>query len=168
MPDFASADVTFLSNQTSSADSTAYTFSAVSLGTATADRYIIAFCSALNSARTIGRVDVGGVQLATTTVTGINTFNFVGIANVPTGATGDVVVTLDAAGTSAVCGLYRVTALVSTTADDTAHDATNQISTLTIDATAAGSVGFIIGHAMQISSDETDKGVWSELDEQYE
>ena len=168
LPDFASADVTFLSVQSSAADASSYTFSAVDLGAAAGDRYIIISCSALSSSRNITTVTIGGVAVTEFSITGIDTFNIMGYANVPTGTTGDVVVTLDAGGTSAGCGLYRVTGLFSTTDDSQDHDATAGSSTLNLTTVVAGTqTAFVIAHVMQVNSDST-SGTWTELTEQYD
>lgn len=169
LPDFAHAgEVTFLSTQSSATDAASYTFSTVSIGDAAADRYIIGFCSILSTSRTITGVKINNVYLATTTITSIDTFQFVGVANVPLGTTGDLVVNHDngANATSVSCDLYRVTQLADVAPNTHIRDATNGVSNLDLaPAVGAGNTAFIIGHAMQISSD-SETGTWVGLTEQ--
>ena len=139
----ADAARSFLSNQTSGTDATETTFSAVSLGTAAADRYVVAVVHISSSARVLQKITVGGVQLATTTVT--TGYYWIGIGNVPTGATGDVVVTCDTTCTSFSVGLWRLDNLTSSTASDTDIGAgvtgsDTPTGTLTIDVPADGTV----------------------------
>lgn len=106
----------------------ANTFSAVSLGDAHANRAIIAVVQgvsgSVNSAR-INSVTIDGVAASEEIefhevflTTGFNTAIY--IANVPSGTTGDVVVTMSTASVSTVvAALYRVVGLNSLSANDT-------------------------------------------------
>ena len=89
--------------------SNAFTFSSHGLGTAASDRKIILGITALHgSTRTLSSVTIGGVT-ATITVQANGSsadHQSIVIADVPTGATGDIVVTFSASTT--VCGIVGV------------------------------------------------------------
>lgn len=173
MPDFASADVTFLSEQKSGNDTTGYSFSGVSLGAAASDRYIIATVHATASGRTIASVTIGGVTATDVLASNLNYGIF--IANVPTGDTGDVVVTLDAGGTSMHVGLWRITGLVSATADDTddgrgVTGSDTPTGTLSIDVSvgAGGGSGFAIASCGQTGPADPISATWTEVTENFD
>lgn len=117
----------FLQTATSGASNTTYTFASQNLGAAASDRCIIITSSLRDSSGfVVSSITVGGV---TATITN-NHFNspevntVIAIAEVPTGTTGDVVVTMT--GTTARCAvdMYRATGLASTTPTDTANTGT--------------------------------------------
>lgn len=105
----------------STSDLTAYTFSSESLGAADADRTIICAVHAIDAGASTGvgisSATIGGVAAevqheysfgsSTTTYTGIIT------ASVPTGTTGDVVITFSHAVLNCHIGLWRATGLYS-------------------------------------------------------
>lgn len=159
--------IEFLSHQATDSDATVYTFSTVGIGAADADRHIIADCHASNSSRVIHKITVGGVQLATSTAE----FNYgIFIGNVTTGTTGDVVVTLDAGGTSLGCGLYRAVGLVSATAHDTDIGRGVLITdtpagTMTIDVPANG---FAVAACGQIGPGPGVTATWANVDENFD
>jgi hypothetical protein len=86
---------------------TTYTFTAASLGTAHADRYVIVgVASVAGFARTISSATIGGVAA---TLNHNQNLGFTGriiSAAVPTGATGDVVLTFSGAMTSCAIGVW--------------------------------------------------------------
>lgn len=100
-PAGAATDVTFLQATSSTADTNSYTFSAQNLGTEAADRCIVVEVAARRAAATvttISTVTVGGSSAAVLrqlSVEESSTATVVGIAAVllPTGTSGDVVVT---------------------------------------------------------------------------
>src|SRR3990167_11105596 len=91
------ASVAFLQVNGSATDLTTYTFSAENLGVAASDRFIVVTITGRSSdggARTIDTVTIGGVT-ATINIQIANSGSFNGIATaaVPTGTTGDIVIT---------------------------------------------------------------------------
>lgn len=109
-------DLSYLTATHDNVDRTTYTFSSQSLGTADSNRYIVVGVGFVSSTETqsISSVTVGGVSassLTSFTEEDEGTWSScaqIWIAAVPTGTTGDVVVTLN--GTASVCaiGLWRL------------------------------------------------------------
>lgn len=113
----------FLQQATDTANRTIYTFASQNLGTADADRYIIVGIQSRLSAgpHTVSSVTVGGVS-ATPVVTadrGTNSRGSIYIAAVPTGTTGDVVVTLSTGILRCGIALWRAVGIDSATPTDT-------------------------------------------------
>lgn len=149
-----------------SADATTHTFSGENLGTASADRYIIVNVSGRSgvAGRTISSVTIGGVTATESVQAGdANNKSVAGIyiANVPTGATGDIVVTFSG---SKVCGIgvYHATNLASTTPTDTGSD-TSGTSPLS-DTLNINAGGFAIACSLEFDPSMT----WTNLDEDYD
>jgi len=130
--------LTFLQATTNTEDLTTYTFSSQNLGDADAGRYILVAISARKAGSdpaTINSVTIGGVSA--TIISQIDgtdqNSNVVGyaIAKVPTGTTGNIVVTFAAGMVRCVISAYRITDLSSTTpydsATSTATDPTGSI-----------------------------------------
>lgn len=128
MPSLAMADYAFLQAATpDTTDTDTYTFSSQNLGTAAADRYIIVAAAGrtvstdLNiSSITVGGVTATVVQSAQSAV-GDNDLT-IAIAAVPTGTTGDVVVTYNTTSLRCQICLWRATGLASATPTDTDQD----------------------------------------------
>ena len=125
----------YLSVQLDNVDRTTYTFSGVSIGTASSDRRIIVTVGNTNTTL-ISSATVGGVS-ATIIVQrvsgGGNAFAGVLIANVPTGTTADIVITFAAGVSNCKAGVYSSTGLLSDTATDTGFSDSNPGSdTLTV------------------------------------
>jgi len=110
--------VTDTETQTPSA--TTYTFSSKSLGAASSDRIIAAVIFSDAIAGGISSSTINGVS-GTTQVETTKGNEFTGIitAAVPTGTTGDVVVTFDDSGNSCALAVYSITGASSITAADT-------------------------------------------------
>lgn len=144
--------ISFIGSASSNTDLSVYTFSAQSLGAAASDRKIIVgigWSSA--TAQTLSSVTIGGV-----TATIIGQIESSGsssgpsalvIAAVPTGATGDVVVTLSGGVQRLGIGIFRVVGLVSSTAHATATDdtAVSGVVTTTLNVPANGIVVAMAG-----------------------
>lgn len=127
----------------SGTDGTSFTFAGLSLGDPSASRRIIvAVAHNRNPAQTISTVTVGGVSA--TIVTNVNSANFLGaglaIADVPTGTTGDVVVTFANTALQCAVAVYRVVNLASSTAHATAlqSGATAGVLSTTINVPSGG------------------------------
>lgn len=129
--------VEFLQVAASNTDASSYTFSAQNLGEAAADRLMVAaIATRAAAARTIDAVTIGGVS-ATIIQVGRSSgtvFNRVALAyaSVPTGTTGDLVVTFNTSTLRCRTGLWRVVGLDSHTPVDTdSSAATPPTATLT-------------------------------------
>lgn len=159
--------LTFLQSANSTADTNAYTFSAQNLGTASADRYIIvsAFGRKAGASTTISSITIGGVSATivkqvTNNVTNTDVAGLA-IAAVPTGATGDVVVTFGASMVRAAIGLWSATGLVSATPTDTGSSTANA-PTYDLDVNANG---FAIGAGATAANTTAS---WTELTEDFD
>jgi hypothetical protein len=137
--------LSFLTSSVDTANAAAYTFSSLSFGAADSNRVLIVSIGARRATDTsISSVTIGGVT-ATAIVTAENTgsgsdFAAIFAANVPTGTTGDVVVTFADACIRCVIGLHSTTDTGgSVTAHDTSTDLTTTPST-TIDVEEGGAV----------------------------
>lgn len=155
--------LTFLQTATDDTNASSYTFSAQSLGTAASDRYIVVTVGArAGTTETISSVTIGGVT-ATINVqsTSNNNIASVCIANVPTGATGDIVVTFS--GTMDRCGIgaWRATGVTSTTATDTGTSIANPLTT-NLDINAGG-FAVAIGRTDDIAT-----ATWTNLTEKFD
>ena len=104
----------FLQSATDTADLSEYTFSSQSLGAADSDRYIIvgAIARKAGAATSVSSVTIGGVtstELLDISNSDSNSNNAgLFIANVPTGTTGDVVVTYGATMVRCAIGMWRI------------------------------------------------------------
>lgn len=102
------------------------TFSNVDFGTEAADRYIIVGYSTRNDTRTINSVTIGGVSATILVQQGDgNTTTGMAIAAVPTGTSGDVVVTLSGGADAHYLGVWSATGLASATPVATATSSGN-------------------------------------------
>lgn len=139
------AIITFTASAQNATNLATYTFSSLNLGTAYTDRKIIIGIGArAGTSQTPTSVTVGGVT-ATHVASVVQNGSYAGIyiASVPTGTTGNVVVTFPGGMVRAAVGVWSARRLQSTTATDTATDPDNPISqALTM---AAGSIGIAVG-----------------------
>lgn len=139
------AIITFTASAQDVANASTYTFASQALGTAYTDRKIIVGIGARGgSDYTPSSVTVGGVA-ATQVASVVQNGSYAGIyiASVPTGTTGNVVVTFSGTMVRAAVGVWSARRLQSTTAIDTATDPDNPISqALTM---SAGSIGVGVG-----------------------
>ena len=112
--------IEYITNSTDTSNLTTYTFSSLSLGTVATDRHIVIAGAARSSvARTLDSITVGGVTATQNALRDTsNSKAFLYIAAVPTGSTGDVVVSFSGGMLRCGVGLYRLDDLVSATAHD--------------------------------------------------
>lgn len=161
---------TFLQSVANDADLTTYTFPSQNLGTASAGRYIVALIagSSGTSGRTISSVTIGGVsasQLGFVSEAGSTRASSIWIAAVPTGTTGDVVITWSAGMGRCGVGLYSLTGAQTTafdTATATATSGTTLSDTINI---PAGGVCFSVATA-QVSGDYS--WSWTNITEDFD
>ena len=166
--DYAETAYSYLGQTSSTSTLSEYTFSSRSLGEAADDRYILALVSTRKTATTgsISSITIGGVtatilsQVKNTTGSNNSTMA-VAIALVPSGTTGDVVVTMDMAFLRCAIGLYRLTDIESPTPYDlVTSQALDPTNTLNIPAN-----GFAIGGSFGIDSSTCS---WTGLTEDFD
>lgn len=169
------AVATFLQSTNNTANQTTYTFSTQNLGTAAADRYIAVVASGAVTTGTgsVASVTVQGISAtqAVSKVQAVNVANVISIwlVAVPTGTTGDVVITMGSGSQRCAIALYSCVGLGSATAYDTATDdtatGTNPVASSTIDCEANG---FIIAASMINNAATTSSNAWTGVTEDYE
>ena len=148
--------LTYITTASSTANATSYTFSSQSLGNPDQGRYIVIAASSRRngSFTTISGVTVAGVT-ATAAVTieyngGVNngTFNGLWIAAVPTGTTGDVVVSCGSnTHGAAAASIYRLVGVSSATPATTASDEEGVALSLNLNTTARSALIAVRGSA---------------------
>lgn len=99
-----------------------YTFTAADIGAADAAREVIVFCGWKNTVgnnRSISSATIGGVTATLHASVGSSSDNGIGIlqANVPTGTTGDIVITMSGGCANMVAVVYRVVPASATPLD---------------------------------------------------
>ena len=163
---FVSDNITalsFIESKMSTADATTYTITGVDFGAADSNRRIvIAFGSRSgNSGHSVSSATIGGVSATiaaqhTVNVGGGFSLTAVMVADVPTGATGTVAVTLSNGAVRAVFGVYRIisnSALV--VADSTSASATASSVSAVVDvekgALIAVAITFTTGATLSFS-----------------
>lgn len=153
----------YVAGATSAADLTTYTFAAQPLGAAAADRYIVVGVQR-RPAATVSAVTVGGVS-ATQVVTATNSDNAVSlwIAAVPTGTTGDVVVTLSTGVLRCAIQVYRLTGIASPVPYHTVTGSGTGTASGALNIPAGG---VAIGCAVQGTT--TTAATWAGLTEDYD
>lgn len=110
-------DNAWIGASNSTANLTTYTFSGVSLGTAHSARYIIVgVVTVASSNRTISSASIGGVSATISSNASGTSKGRMIIAAVPTGGTGDVVITHSGGCTSCAIGVWAAYNIGSTTA----------------------------------------------------
>ena len=134
--------LTYLTNSGDTSNLTTYTFSSVDLGDAAGDRLILVGSSGVaGAARAVSSVTVGGVS-ATQAAQASNGGQPAALhsAVVPTGATGDIVVTFNGSMNRAHIGVWRLSGYNSSTVEDTigAGLGSSSSQTGTIDVSAGG------------------------------
>jgi len=146
------ASIAFLQTADSTTDLSVYTFSSQALGTADSARYIIVSVVGRGSAalQTISSVTVQGITATAiqTQANGTSRASLYVVA-VPTGTTGDVVVTWSGTMARMAIGMWRALN-ITTTAEATGTSTANpQTSTLSV---SAGSIQVAIGYSVATST----------------
>ena len=159
--------LTFLQTAASTSDLTTYTFSSQNLGEAASDRYIVVAVHARSNeggASSVSSVTVGGVSA--TIIQQIyklysNTPNVVALAmaKVPTGTTGNVVVTLNKGSLRCAIGLWRLTNIKDTPTDS--GKSSDSTPTYNLDIKAGG-------YAIAAATKEQGAFTWTNITEKYD
>lgn len=158
--------LSFLQTAQDGTNLTTYTFATQNLGTAASDRYIIVAISGREvggGSATVSSCTIGGVTATINKQAEANGDQLaMCVANVPTGATGDIVVVWSTGMTDCFIAAYRATSLASTTATDTGSS-TAAAPTYDIDVVAGG-------FAIAISKDRSGAATatWTNLTEDYD
>lgn len=167
----AAATIDFLQSAVATPNIQTYTFSSQNLGTAAADRYIIVYASGRDSgtsATSITEVTVGGVTATEVVQTSNNPTNStvagLFIAAVPTGTTGDIVITFNTSMVSGAYAAYRATGIEATATDVATSTPASGDPSTTIDITAGG---FAIG-GTTVAVGATRSAAWTGLTEDVE
>lgn len=163
--------MSFLQGSMSISDSTAYTFSSQSLGSADINRWIVVCASGTrNAARTLSSLTIGGVSATKIVQAESSTLYFhtsIWVAQVPTGTTGDIVITWD--NTMGRCG-YSAYRLITETAPTTAYDTQTDLTLTSSDLSVSisrPSGGVIIASTVNNSSSATSV-TWAGTSEDYD
>ena len=149
------------------------TFSNADFGTEASDRYIIVGYTTRNDSRTINSVTIGGIS-ATILVQqrDNNTTSGLAIAAVPTGTSGDVVVTLNGNADAHYLGVWSATGLASATPVATATSSGNGsdagAQSFTMNTDANGFVIVVDGSAAGGNGPENPATVSSNLTLRYD
>ena len=166
-------ELSFLQGSVSGDDSATYTFSSQNLGAADPNRWIVVCATGIQvSARTIDTVTVGGVsatKLVEAESTAGSAFRDVSIwvAYVPTGTTGDIVLTFSSGLVRAGYSAYRlITSTNPTTAYDTETDITTSGSDLSVSINRPDN-GVVIAATMALCSTATSV-TWAGTSENYD
>lgn len=167
--DAAVVDITFTDSSVDPTDLTTYTFSAQAFGAEAADRKIIVGISNRGLNFGITSVTIGGVA-ATSVVqspAGAATDKAsIFIADVPTGATGDVVIVFGGGMTRVGIGVWRMVGASTSTPTDTGTSATDPATTTLTIAANGGGVG--CGLSVGVTSTATWAGLAEDYDEVVE
>lgn len=162
------AAITFLQDAHDAADLTTYTFASQNLGTASSDRYILvavnsrALGATAFNASTVTVQGISATQIVNASSTSTNsTMAAIWRAAVPTGTTGDVVVTLNKSALRCSVALYSATG-IDAAANDTDTSTANP-GAVSIDIPADG---FAV--ACNAAGTTTTFATWTNLTEDYE
>lgn len=162
--------LSFLQGSVSGDDSATYTFSSQNLGAADPNRWIVVCATGIqNAARTIDAVTVGGVSATKIVEAEASAYRSVSIwvAYVPTGTTGDIVLTFSSGLVRAGYSAYRlITETNPTTAYDTETDTTTSGSDLSVSINRPGG-GVVIAATVAVCSTATSV-TWSGTSENYD
>lgn len=134
------AVLTYRSTTTDTVARTTYTFSGLTFGTAETNRLMVVCITGYDVSTSISSVTIGGIS-ATIHRQNTTSLSCMGIASavVPTGTTGDVVVTFGDAADDAAIDLYSITNLQSTAIVNNSIDTTEPLD-ITISADSGSAI----------------------------
>ena len=157
------ATVTFVSKAVDTTSLTVYTFSSLALGAAASDRKIVVAVASRGGAQIVSSLTIGGISATLVVAAKDTVLAELWQAAVPSGTTGDVVVTMDTSGAiNCGVGVFRVLGALGA-ADDTGFDTINTALNDTLDIPAGG---VAIGCACVDEPSAT--FVWTNLTEAYD
>ena len=148
---------------------TTYTFSGMDLGEAASNRYIVVVAGNYDSGvKTLSSMTIGGESATEVlSVSDNGCVVSIGIAAVPTGATGDVAITWS--GTTVRCGIgvYRLVNLQSSTPTATASDTSEDSGVLSA-SLEIPSDGCGIGYVVALGDGGARTWTWTNLTEDFD
>lgn len=157
------ATVTYTDSSASNTDLTTYTFSSLSIGEASTSRHVIVAVLASNAAATVSTLTVGGVSASLAKrATATNGIAEIWIVAVPTGATGNVVVTFNAGNNRASVGVWAAYNLLSATATDS-DESNADPGVISIDVQAGG---ILVAGVYSVSG--TVSYTWTNITERFD
>lgn len=162
----APVDISHTANATSASDLTTYTFASQSFGVAVAGRRIVVAATGRGGGSfTLNSVTIGGVSATKVVGLAVSTTNIVDlwIADVPTGATGSVVLTFSGTMARAAISVFRMVDAGSATAHATATDSTASGNDMSVSLNVPAKGGAIAVVASNTASSIT--YTWSGLTE---
>lgn len=158
----APASLAFQSQYNDSGDLSSYTFSGAALGTAAATRRIVVAVGVANSTPpTVTALTVAGVSAASPVAQlgaagAFRVSSSIWIADVPTGTTGDIVITLSGASFRCGIGVWAVYDLASSTATATGSS-TSSTASENVNVSAGG---VLIGYSCSFTSGSARSYTW--------
>lgn len=160
----------FLQSAVSTSDLTTYTFSSQNFGDAASDRYIVVAITSMSvSGGTISSVTIGGVSASIDAQVTNSSSNYTvsGIAKaiVPTGTSGDIVVTFGAEQLRAGIGVYRLLGISSTPTDTDTSTAADPKGYLDI---AAGGYAIAVAYTAETATATWYKKLTNGFTERYD
>lgn len=158
----------YVTTANSTTDASSYTFSSVSLGTADADRHILVATGArASSARTITGVTIAGISATELRDSSADQTNgSLWIAAVPSGTTGNIVLTYSGTMVRAHIAVFRLVGINPTPVDVDSHGIAGSSSaarTVTLDSVAGG---YAVG--AYVASGASTTASWSGVTEDYD
>lgn len=165
-PSVKPAAVAYVGNGASASDLTTYSIAGINFGAAAADRYLVAAISvAAGAARTFsGAPTIGGIAASSVVEqASVNAIIGLFIAAVPSGTSGDVNFTMNAACLRAAVTVWQLKGLLSATPTATAASAASPPSA----AIAALAGGVIIGGAAGYAT-ASQSWTWTGLTEDFD
>lgn len=164
--------ISFLQSSVSASDLTTYTFSSQNLGVDDSNRWIIVAVGNVGSGadRTINSVTVGGISATQIVTSGFAANRTVDIwaAAVPTGTTGDIVVTNS--GACVRCG-YSAWRLITGTPASSSYATGSDTTVSSGDLSASLNVpqgGVIVAACQHISGSGTETSSWTNVSEDWD
>jgi hypothetical protein len=149
----ASYDLSFIGSFSNTSDLTTYTFSNVNFGVPSPNREIfVQVIATTSTTRTISSVTIGGVTSTRTinTPSSASSSQTVGFATIPSGTSGNVVITLSGGATACWISVYRVNNRPNIGTTETGYSTvTNTNTTAPINVAANG---FLIGNILYTSA----------------
>lgn len=158
--------ISYRTSNSSTTNTSTYTFSGQDIGTAASSRMVVVAAHSRSSAsRTLNTVTIGGVS-ATEAIQLQSGTNQLAIfyASVPTGATGDIVLTYSGTILRAAIGVWAVYDLQSTTPTDTGSSTAASPSP-NIDVSA---YGVMVACSVVQDGSTTRTATWTGVSEQYD
>lgn len=161
------ASISYLNTFASAANSASYTDSGASLGAADANRWIVVVATGRGGGNAVSSITVAG-NSCTLITDSLNSIG-IGFVQVPTGTTGDIVVTFSGAMSNCTFGYYRVVTTETLTSFDIASGDLSSSSdpSASLDVPDGGAI-FAVALKESGSSSDDASGTWTGATEDAE